>query len=366
MKIKHLPFFVSLLIILNSCSTSTIEPDETSVKITDQVDYLSLKSAIATSTTNFNFFSNELIHMGRVLFYDKHLSANNKFSCASCHRQELAFADGQASSVGISAQMSTRNTPSIVNTASAQGLFWDQRALNLMDLVLQPVANHAEMGISNESYLVDKLNELGYYKDLNQRAFGMERLSINHIQQALVAFTSQLNSFDSKFDQGFDALSPLEQSGKNLFVSKNCNNCHNVINPIFDFGIFEEGNGYTGASVIGNFANIGLDMEYDDNGVGALNGFEKDNGKFSIPTLRNLAYTAPYMHDGRFKTLDEVLDFYSNGVQNHKNLDSRLKLGETMGIQLNAYERQAIKAFLLSMTGDDLMHNPAYSDPFVQ
>ena len=317
-----------------------------------------------------------LIHLGRILFYDKALSAGSTVSCGSCHAQRFAFADPFKHSVGIGSQLSERNTPTIINTAFGSGLFWDQSAENLMDLVTRPIANHREMGFSNFDALVAKLNTKEYYPELFRNAFGSSSVTKSGIAAGLAMFVGQLNSFDSeidRFNSGLGELSEIQLRGMILFEEKQCNSCHSVLNNgELDVFIANDINGrpssfgYTGAGQTGDIANIGLNQVYEDNGVGALSGFRFDDGKFKIPTLRNIALTAPYMHDGRFSTLHDVLDFYSSGIKPHTNLDSRLKesSGQAMNIDLTETDKSAIIAFLGGLTSHEVINNPMFSDPF--
>ena len=312
----------------------------------------------------------EKMHLGRILFYDNALSINNKVACASCHSQAAAFSDPFKHSIGIGSQLSERNTPSIVNAGFSSGLFWDQRALNLHDLVLQPVLNHKEMGFSSLEDVSRKLSQIDYYQELFRNAYGSATISSREIADALTTFCQQLSSFDSDFDQGI--LTPHQHLGLSLFKEKGCNSCHQVVNDFLVNDILTPriepgfagngiGFGYTGAGRIGEVANIGLDASYEDQGIALLSGLKFDEGKFKIPTLRNINRTAPYMHDGRFNTLKEVLDFYDDGVAAHPNLDFRLS---SSGLDLSEPDKAAIIDFLHALESKDVLTNPHFSDPF--
>lgn len=331
---------------------------------------------------NFSYraTSPEIGHLGRVLFYDKSLSLNNGVSCGSCHLQSKAFADNSQFSKGFERLETSRNTPPIQNlTEFDQALFWDGRERLLQNMVMQPIFNHVEMGMSNTSELTNKVAERIYYQELFLRAFGDDEITFERISGALSAFTSSIVSQGSRFDQSLISFVPVSQTGllsieetegMNLFFEKyNCGSCHNVFST----------KGYdTPSSSITPFpssavensemVNIGLESNYTDNGRGALTGDSEDNGKFKIPNLRNIALTGPYMHDGRFSTLEEVIDHYNDGVKNHPNLDSRLKDENGMPKLMNitSLEKKKIIAFLGSLTDTELITNPKFSDPFIR
>ena len=260
-----------------------------------------------------NPITNEGATLGRVLFYDKNLSINNTIACASCHKQENGFADVTATSEGFKGGRTTRNSLPLVNLSDDSGLFWDSRAKTLEDLVLQPVANHVEMGLDNTENLLKKLNRTSYYPALFQKAFGNQEITQERITKALAQFVRSISSSNSKFDAvrrgAWGVMNESETGGWNLFFNQlQCSGCHN-------------GNDLNNGSI----ANIGLDMNYKDNGMGTQTGENTLNGFFKVPSLRNVALTAPYMHDGRFKTLEDVVEHYNSGVQNHTNLSSVLR-----------------------------------------
>ena len=306
--------------------------------------------------------TDEIITLGRVLFYDKHLSVNNSISCGSCHKQAAAFSDISASSTGFESRITSRNTPPIQNLgfgafSMPPSLFWDGREKFLLNMVLKPILNHVEMGMNDMEAIVTRVKALPYYKDLFVSAFGSDEVTINKIANALSSFTGSISSVNTKFDMsrfGQTTLNGLEAYGKSLFFSKyDCSSCHQE----------EFTNPY---QVGGGFVNIGLDVNYKDNGVGALTGNPADNGKFKIPDLRNVALTAPYMHDGRFATLDQVLEHYSHGIADHPNLDQRLRAasGSPKRMNITAEEKTALIAFLNTLTDFRSVTDVRFSDPF--
>lgn len=311
---------------------------------------------------------NRVATLGRVLFYDPQLSANSTVSCASCHKQQFAFADNKAGSVGFRGMVTPRNSMSVQNLAFAHNLFWDSRVQSAHDLVLEPVRNHIEMGMEDINLLSAKLAAVPYYPALFEDAFGTPEVNEARISDALAQFFCSISSFNARFDKGlannFANFSPLELMGKELFIGKaQCNSCHAA--PTFaaqDFPGGEYGiafDPHLGGSINRKGgANIGLESHYNDPGIG--------NGNFRIPTLRNIAHTGPYMHDGRFTSLEQVVEHYNSGIQNHPDLDSKLRdaNGNPQRLNLNEVEKKALVAFLNTLTDEQMLTDVRFSDPF--
>ncbi len=317
--------------------------------------------------------------LGRVLFYDNALSVNNSVSCGSCHKQSRAFADDSRFSSGFENLQTSRNTPPIQNldlfprtlstlpngSFAGQALFWDGRERVLANMVLQPIFNHVEMGMSNTKQIVEKVASKPYYNQLFKDAYGDEEVTLERISEALTGFVSSIVSFNAVFDMNFPfgafpnpSPTTAEERGMNLFMGKyNCNSCHDMFSP----------SGYS-EPLDNEFINIGLDANPSDLGRGALTGLESDNGKFRIPNLKNVALTAPYMHDGRFATLEEVLDHYSHNVASHPNLDDRLKdtNGSPLVLNISDDEKKDMIAFLHTFTDRFMTTDQKYSDPFIK
>lgn len=329
---------------------------------------------------NFQYFNTtaEIGKLGRVLFYDKSLSINDAVACESCHKQSRAFADDKRFSDGFNLEKTTRNTPPIQNLGNAgffvdlgngdfefqgegQALFWDGRTRVLEQMVLEPVSNHIEMGMRSPTDLLARLSQRGYYSTLFQDAYGDNEITLPRISNALASFVRSFQSNGSSFHQemfmfGQPVMTSLEREGFELFNTKyDCMSCHDIIS---DHGYSEP--------VGQEFANIGLDQAYEDNGTGALTGNTSQDGKFKIPNLRNIALTAPYMHDGRFSTLEEVIGHYNNSIQAHPNLDNRLKTstGEPRIMNISDEEQAALVAFLGALTDRQFTTDPRFSDPF--
>ena len=314
--------------------------------------------------------------LGRVLFYDRALSINNSVACASCHLQANAFSDNVAHSKGFAGSITPRNSMAIVNVGINNNLFWDSRAQSVPELVSQPILNHIEMGMENTEDLINKLKKIAYYAPLFEAAFGTGPITSEKIADGMSQFLTSIKSTNSKFDQGvasnFANFSNLELTGKNIFMSDRaqCVQCHAGVNfsapdnnpmifnggsgPIIDPGFPGGGGGYGSPEVRGT-ANIGLDLIYADQG--------KANGKFKIPSLRNIALTAPYMHDGRFTTLAQVINHYSQDIKPHTSLDDKF-VGKN-GLNFTDAEKKALVAFLNTLTDHSMVGDAKFSSPFV-
>jgi len=301
--------------------------------------------------------------LGRVLFYDPKLSINNSVSCASCHNQSLAFADGLSISKGFGGKTTARNAMSIVNIVTNRNLFWDSREQSAKGLILRPIQNHIEMGMESLADLETKIASTDYYPELFKKAYNLEEVTAEKIADAMAQFLCSMVSADSKFDQGFATdfknFSPLELTGKDLFFSERtqCSGCHagaNFSAPDHPGGEY----GSTGTENRKGTANIGLDLVSKDKGL--------ENGRFRIPSLRNIALTAPYMHDGRFENLAAVIEHYDKGIQAHPELDSKFisNRGEPVRMNLNSLEKQALIAFLNTLTDESFITDQRFSNPF--
>jgi cytochrome c peroxidase len=318
----------------------------------------------ADNTPLNNPITNEGATLGRVLFYDKALSVNNKIACASCHKQANSFTDDAQFSTGFGDGKTTRNSMSLANARYYQSgrFFWDERAASLEDQVLMPIQHPVEMGMSLDE-VESRLNKLDHYKILFKRAFGDTIILRERVSRALAQFVRSMVSYQSKYDNGIAALghppgpgdvfpnfTPGENNGMQLY-QQNCARCHGT--PLH----------------IGNqVRNNGLDQVYTDNGVGDITKNAVDNGKFKVPSLRNVAVTGPYMHDGRFATLEQVVAHYNNGIQNHPNLDQSLRTpgpnGQPIRLNLNPQQQGDIIAFLNTLTDNQFLTDVKYGDPF--
>jgi cytochrome c peroxidase len=291
----------------------------------------------------------EGVALGRRLFYETALSRDGATSCASCHRQEHAFGDPRNFTSEFAAE---RNSMPLFNLAFHHYFFWDARALSLELQAFAPVTAHREMN-NDWRTVTERLQAHPDYPTLFDRAFGSTRVDSLHIAYALAQFERTLLSFDSRFDRfryGGDstALSTQEQRGWNVFITHgNCADCH--MPPLF-----------TDARVV----NIGLDAEPTDLGLGARTGIAWHMGRFKTPSLRNVAVTGPYMHDGRFRTLEEVVDFYATGVHTKAaTLDVHMQPWVDGEVFLTTQDRADLVAFLHTLTDTDFLHDTTFADP---
>ncbi len=309
--------------------------------------------------------TNEGATLGRVLFYDTKLSINNATSCASCHIQKFAFADPSAGSIGFGGKVTPRNSMAIINVALNRNLFWDSRVHSAKELTLKPVQNHIEMGMEDLDVLAKKLTNTPYYPALFQKAYGSTDINEERISDAMAQFLCSMVSVDSRFDAftagNSNAINGLEKMGAELFFSDRtkCAQCHSGNN----FAADDRPGGEYGESSFGSggpkgTANNGLDLSSTDVGL--------RNGQFRIPSLRNIALTGPFMHDGRFKTLEEVVDFYDSGVKAHPFLDKKMigPDGEPLRLKLSSLEKKALVAFMETLTDQNLIKDEKFSNPF--
>ena len=310
------------------------------------------------STPSDNPITDAGATLGRVLFYDKNLSANRVTSCGSCHHQERGFADPHPTSRGHGGDLTRRNAPHLVNQFYVGRQFWDQRAPSLEAQVLMPIQDPLEMGMTLDA-VIARVRSLDYYGPLFNNAFGSDSIDPGRISRALAQFVRSIASYQTRYDageaNGFVDFTAQELAGKALFFSTatRCNQCHMTANF------------FTPQSF-----NNALDLVYADNGRGEVTGDAADNGKFKVPSLRNVEVTGPYMHDGRFATLEEVIEHYNSGLQAHPNIDDRLTVDMTVGgtpyqLGLTPYEKQALVAFLKTLTDEPLLMDPRFADPFV-
>ena len=309
-----------------------------------------------------NPLTKEGVHLGRMLFYEKKLSADNTLSCGSCHQQKLAFSDGKAFSMGVDKSLTNRNSMALVNLLWVRNFFWDGRSSSLEEQAVFPMTNEHEMGQTLE-VSVRKLQQTGIYPSLFKKAFREENIDAGTIKKALAQFERTLISADSPYDRYLaGAYQPTAQElrGISLFMESpvperqvrgaNCGHCHGGPKTFKEL-----------------FHNNGLDAEPTDTGREAISHQMSDKGRFRVPSLRNIALTSPYMHDGRFKTLEEVLNHYNEHIQESPMLSTFLrgvsneKGGKTL--LLSPREKADIMAFLHMLTDSTFINNPLFSDP---
>jgi cytochrome c peroxidase len=321
--------------------------------------------------------------LGRVLFHEKRLSRNNTLACASCHIQEIGFSDPRIKSPGFDGGFTARHSMGIADSRWNAGrrFFWDERAPSLEAQALEPIQDPIEMGLTLPE-MVQRLQALPYYASLFSSAFGDSAITPDRVARAIAQFERSILSYRSRYDQGralvaspvepFPNFTAEENLGKDIFFRP-----PSPVGPGFPGaggpgGPGGQGGGcaacHQGELMTNNRGpqNNGLDAVSSDLGAFAVTGLERHRGAFRAPSLRNIAARAPYMHDGRFRTLDEVVAFYNNGVQPHPQLDPLLlsPSGVPRHLGLNPTMRQALVRFLETLTDRELLADPRFSDPF--
>ena len=306
----------------------------------------------------------EGVELGRKLFYEKKLSGDNTMSCGACHSPQTSFSDANQFSTGIDGIQGTRNSMALINLGWNTSFFWDGRAQTLEEQIILPVRDPIEM---HETWpnAIKELEADVTYKNMFFKAFGEEDIDSVKASKAIAQFLRTMISGKSKYDvmykyeygyslsaeeqQIYQTITPSEWAGYDLFKSldgADCFHCHN--GPLMQ---------------VMKFSNNGLDATFTDLGRGAVTGNVNDNGKFKVPTLRNIALSAPYMHDGRFSTLSEVVDHYSFGIQQSPTLDPLIEFAFQGGVQLDPSEKDLLIQFLNTMTDESFINNPDFQAP---
>lgn len=361
MKVRILLFAALLMIGCESGMVADLPADESSDAIA-QVLHADVVSALENQ--NATDPDAAAVTLGRVLFYERQLSRDASISCASCHRQNEGFADSNVLSEGVGGALTARHSMSVANTATYPNgrMFWDERAASLEDQALNPIQNPDEMDLTLDE-MISRLSALDYYDILFEQAFGDNEVLAERVAEALAAFQRTIVTRNSRWDEWLAAGPPLqpgqpavggdrgiltaqEEHGRQLFFSPRtqCAVCH------------------SGPDMVGDRPfNNGLDASTNaDQGAG--------QGRFKTASLRNIALTGPYMHDGRFATLREVIEHYSSGIQDHPNLDPRLRNpgGRPIQMRFSDDEMDALIAFLRTVTDESLAIDERFSDPFIR
>jgi cytochrome c peroxidase len=303
----------------------------------------------ADNTPPSNRTTNPGAELGRVLFYDVRLSANDRIACASCHQQSLGFGDTARFSSGFHGDHLARHTMALANARFYRyGFGWDGRGASLEAQVLRPITDSIEMGI-DPGALERKLSATSFYPGLFVGAFGSPEITQDRIAGALAQFVRSLVSAQSRFDAVFatgsapnySLLTQQELDGFHIFNSAGCVNCHRTIAQFAD-----------------TVHNTGLDSASADTGSG--------QARFKAASLRNIAVRAPYMHDGRFATLRQVVEFYTEQIRASPSLDARLRGadGSPRRLHLSAAQGDALVAFLRTLTDSSFLRATRFSDPF--
>lgn len=296
-----------------------------------------------------NILTNNGFALGKKLFYDVRLSADKTISCGSCHQQFAGFANlDHKVSHGVNNCLGKRNAPVLFNLAWQKEFFWDGGAKNLEIVPINAITDVCEMG-TDLNTIVNLLNTTSPYPQLFKDAFGSATINSQNLLKALAQFTAAMISANSKYDKVMrnpqqNTFTADEQQGYQLFKEK-CASCHTE--PLF-----------TNL----NYTSNGLDLNGVDEGRKVITGLSTDKGKFRVPTLRNIELSSPYMHDGRFNTLEKVLEHYNSGVQHSENLDPALIKSSQLGIPLSSIQKQQLISFLKTLTDDEFIKNKIFNE----
>ena len=356
---KMIFLFASLAIAINSCK----KDDNSNTIVQDNTPYvLELGIFSAPPIATDNLLTKEGVALGKMLFYETKLSLDGSMSCASCHRQEDAFTDTAKFSIGVHGKKGGRQAMAIFNMAwNTNQFFWDGRANLLRDQSLMPIQDPLEMDETLDN-VVAKLSASQEYKNQFIRAFGTDNITPKNISLALEQFMNSIVSNKSKYDQvraGETKFTQSEKRGRDLFFLEynafdsansgaDCAHCHGGVNLANN-----------------RYSNNGLDEgnPFEDDGRFKATGLNSDKGKFKIPSLRNIELTFPYMHDGRFNTLEEVVEHYNSGVKNSQNLDPAIENSRQTGLRLTTQQKEDLVNFLKTLTDQTLITNPDYANP---
>lgn len=288
-----------------------------------------------------NPYTKEKWELGRLLYFDKRLSSDGTVSCASCHHVGCGYGDCRPIAIGIDGEKGTRHSPTIINTAYDTFLFWDGRATSLEEQCKGPLANPKEMSKLKDPHeahreCVQNVSKIAGYAPLFKKAFGTEEITLEKLTKAVATFERSVLSGNSPFDRYMKgdrtALTKEQVHGMAIFRKVDCPSCHQGFN-------------FTRSQ----FQNIGIGMDKPNPDLGRylITHDEKDWGAFKTPTLREVEHTAPYMHDGSLKTLEEVIDYYDKGGIPNKNLHSSMK-----PLHLTEEEKRALVSFLKALSGE--------------
>ncbi len=363
-KLRLLISFLLIVGITFSCSDDPIvDPPEEEI-LQDTTSYELVYGALPSpDLPEDNALTVEGVKLGRMLFYEKMLSKDDSQSCASCHRQEHAFSDTTRFSIGVEGLPGKRQAMSVFNMAwNSNEFFWDGRAHLLRDQAILPIQDELEMNETLEN-VIAKLTNSKMYRDQFSRAFGRDEINVDNMAKALEQFMISIVSYDSKYDQwkaGLVELTESEERGRLLYETE--------FNPFFpQFSGADCAHCHGGANFENDqYMNNGLDT--DENFIDL--GREKatmdplDRAKFKVPSLRNIELTPPYMHDGRFSTLEEVVNHYNEGIHPSSTVDPAILNTAATGLFLSDDDKADLINFLKTLTDQRLITDENYSDPF--
>ena len=353
---------IALLLLIVSCNKTepfTHEYDDTPYTLT----YSSNLSD--PNLPSDNPLTAEKISLGRMLFYDELLSSDGTVSCASCHLQENGFSDPNQFSFGVNDAVGGRQAMAIFNMAwNTNGFFWDGRAELLRHQSILPIQDPLEMNETLPNVML-KLASNQNYRNHFKRAFGSEEINPEKISFALEAFMMSIISDDSKYDRyllGTETLTDSEERGRELFFAE--------YNPFFpdesgaDCAHCHSGNNFENDQYMNN--GLDTDAMISDIGYEKVTNDANDKAKFKVTSLRNIEVTGPYMHDGRFTTLEEVIDHYNTGIQLSASVDPAIANTESTGLMLDAQDKADLVNFLKTLTDNTYLNNEDYSDPGIR
>jgi cytochrome c peroxidase len=341
-------FPVFMLLLLGACSGETISPEHDNSIFEVPENFPEPEYTFVN-----NPMTGEGIALGRALFYDPILSADSSIACASCHQQAIAFADPvHRFSKGVGDREGSRNAPALQNLAFQSHFFWDGGVNHLDFTPINAITSDAEMA-EKLSYVVEKLNKSKIYPEKFRLAFGESQITTQRLFYSLSQFMVSMVSANSRYDRYIrnegEKLTHDELDGMKLFQVK-CTGCHSG-------DLFTDG----------SFRNNGLDAAFGlDSGREKVTELVADRGKFKVPSLRNAELTAPYMHDGRFRTLQQVLDHYAHSVVESETLDAGLKQNDSLGITMTSEEKIKIICFIKTLTDRTFTSDKQFSNPFLK
>lgn len=339
-------FLLSAVMLLTACQVDSITPE--------QDDYVFRQPANFPEpayTFDNNPLSKEGFELGRALFYDPILSADSTISCSNCHQQARSFSDPvHRLSVGVNDAIGIRNAPAIQNMAFQQHFFWDGGVNHLDFAPIAAITSDVEMA-ETVANVVEKLKRNTFYNQKFSEAFGSGEINSQRMLFALSQFMNLMVSANSRYDRFIrnegEVLTLEEQAGLALFQT-HCSNCHAT-------DLFTDG----------SFRNNGLNTTFEvDSGRQRITEHAEDRGKFKVPSLRNAELTFPYMHDGRFRTLEQVMDHYRFSLKESPTLDPLFKNNTRPGIVLTDDEANKIIAFVKTLTDNDFIKDKKFANPF--
>lgn len=303
----------------------------------------------------------EGVYLGRMLFYETALSLDNSISCGSCHAPANSFSDQNQFSTGVNGTTGIRNSMALFNLGWQTSYFWDGRAHTLEEQILEPVPNPIEMHLQWQE-AVSRLQNKVEYTNQFFRAFGTTTITKEDVAKALAQFLRTMISGTSKYDVIYKRVNLLPMNAEELIINATITN-----EELAGFDLFNSLSGadcahcHNGTLMqVQKFSNNGLDAAFSDLGRGGVTGNPNENGKFKVPSIRNMGFTAPYMHDGRFQTVDDVIDHYSIGIQQSPTIDPLIEFAFQGGVQLDQDQRNLLKAFLLTLDDYKFVTNPNF------